>query len=138
MSIIYIYWISTGLLALLYLFSAFTYITKPDWVRGVLAELGYPTYLLQVMIVVKILGAAAILSRFSVALSDLAYAGIFYHLILSGMAHVGVKKPSGALPAAVGLILLFASFFTQNAAREVPSPYVHLTEAHVEQPIRRL
>ncbi len=49
---------------------------------------------------------------------------MFYHLLLSGFAHIGVRKPSGALPAAVGLALLIASFVTQNAAREVPSPYV--------------
>lgn len=76
------------------------------------------------MIAVKILGVVAIVSRFSVALSDLAYAGIFYHLMLSGLAHIGVRKPRGALPAVVGLALLSVSFVTQNAAREVPSPYV--------------
>ncbi|WP_349630387.1 GNAT family N-acetyltransferase [Bradyrhizobium canariense] len=60
------------------------------------------------------------------ALSDLAYAGIFYHLLLAGLAHVAIRKPSGALPAMVGLALLATSFVTQNAAREVPSPYVHV------------
>ncbi len=48
------------------------------------------------MSVVKVLGPVAILSRFSVALSDLAYAGVFYHLLLSGLAHLGVRKPKGA------------------------------------------
>lgn len=124
MAAIYIYWISTILLSLLYLSSAFLYVTKGDWVRQVLAGLGYPAYLVPVMIVVKVLGPVAILSRFNVALSDLAYAGIFFHLLLSGLAHLGVRKPSGALPAAMGLVLLSASFLTQNAAREVPSPYV--------------
>ncbi len=124
MAAIYIYWISTILLSLLYLISAFLYVTKGNWVQQVLAGLGYPAYLVPVMIVVKVLGPVAILSRFYVALSDLAYAGIFFHLLLSGLAHFGVRKPSGALPAAVGLVLLAASFLTQNAAREVPSPYV--------------
>jgi hypothetical protein len=125
MAAIYTYWISTALLCLLYLTSAYAYVTKGDWVRQALAELGYPAYLVPVMIVVKILGPAAILLRFSVALSDLAYAGIFYHLFLAGLAYVAVRKPSGALPAVVGLALLATSFVTQNAAREVPSPYVH-------------
>jgi len=40
------------------------------------------------------------------------------------MAHIGVRSLKGALPAAIGLILLAASFATQNVAREVPSPYV--------------
>jgi hypothetical protein len=124
MAAIYTYWISTALLALLYLISAYAYVTKGDWVRQVLAGLGYPTYLVPVMIAVKVFGVAAILSRFNVALSDLAYAGIFYHLLLSGLAHLGVRKPSGAVPAVVGLALLAASFLTQNAARDVPSPYV--------------
>jgi hypothetical protein len=123
MSTIYIYWISTALLSLLYLASAYLYAAKGDWVRGVITDLGYPAYLVPVMSAVKVLGPVAILSRFSVALSDLAYAGVFYHLLLSGLAHLGVRKPKGAVPAAVGLALLAASFVTQNAARQPPSPY---------------
>jgi hypothetical protein len=127
MSEIYTYWISTTLLSLFYIASATMYITRADWVRQALADLGYPAYLVPVMIVVKVLGVVAILSRFSVALSDLAYAGIFYHLLLSGLAHLGVRKPSGAVPAAVGLVLLVGSFVTQNAAREIASPYMLAT-----------
>jgi len=123
MAATYTYWISTGLLSLLYLVSAYTYATKRDWVRQALADLGYPAYLVPALMTVKVLGVAAILSRVSVALSDLAYAGAFYHLLLSGLAHLGVRKPRNALPAAVGLALLAASFATQNAARDVPSPY---------------
>ena len=55
MAAIYTYWISTALLCLLYLTSAYAYVTKGDWVRQALAELGYPAYLVPVMIVVKIL-----------------------------------------------------------------------------------
>lgn len=124
MAAIYTYWISTALLCLLYLTSAYMYVAKGDWVRQTLGEVGYPAYLVPFMIVVKVLGPTAILLRFSVALSDLAYAGIFYHLLLAGLAHVAARKPGGALPAVIGLALLAASFVTQNAAREVPSPYV--------------
>ncbi|WP_229419155.1 DoxX family protein [Pseudoduganella dura] len=112
------------LLSLLYLASAFMYITKRAFVRKVQAELGYSaSNLVPFMIVVKILGPAAILLHFNVALSDLAYAGMFYHLILSGLAHLGVRKAEGATPAAIGLFLLVLSFATQNVARELPSPY---------------
>ncbi|MGX1320591.1 small-conductance mechanosensitive channel [Bradyrhizobium sp. USDA 377] len=124
MAAIHIYWISTALLCLLYLTSAYMYLTRRDWVRQALGELGYPAYLVPVMIVVKVLGPAAILLRVSVALSDLAYAGIFFHLLLAGLAYLGVRKPGGAVPAIVGLALLATSFVTQNAARDVPSPYV--------------
>jgi len=121
---IYTYWISTALLSALYLSSAFLYLTKRAFVRKAQADLGYhAAHLVPLMIVVKILGPVAILSRVNVPLSDLANAGIFYHLILSGMAHLGVRSFKGALPAAIGLVLLAASFATQNTARDVPSPY---------------
>ncbi len=121
----YAYWISTALLSLLYLTSAFMYVTKADWVRGVLAELGYKApYLVWFLIVIKIFGPVAILSRVSVPLSDLAYAGIFFHLLLSCLAHIGVRKPLAALPAVIGLVLMITSFVTQNDTRDVPSPYV--------------
>ena len=121
----YGYWISTALLSVLYLASAYMYATKKQWVREALTELGYSANnLVPFMVIVKILGPLAILSRLSVPLSDLAYAGIFFHLLLSGLAHIGVRKPVGALPAAIGLALLIASFITQNDVRDVPSPYV--------------
>ncbi|MHC2626993.1 hypothetical protein ACVIW2_009025 [Bradyrhizobium huanghuaihaiense] len=124
MTPIYIYWISTALLSLLYLTSAFMYLTKGDWVRKALGELGYPSHLVPLLITAKILGTAAILLRFNVALSDLAYAGMFYHLLLAFLAHIADRKPSAAMPAVVGLILMATSFVTQNAARQVPSPYL--------------
>ncbi|MBV6791820.1 DoxX family protein [Xanthomonas euvesicatoria] len=124
MAAVYAYWISTALLSLLYLSSATLYVAKKDWVRQTLTELNYPApYLVTLMVVVKVLGPLAILSRVSVPLSDLAYAGIFFHLLLSGSAHLGVRKPKGALPALLGLVLLAVSFSTQNIARETPSPY---------------
>lgn len=132
----YAYWTSTVLLSLLYLTSVFMYVTKRDYVKQAQAQLGYSAaHLVPFMIVVKILGPVAILSRFNVALSDLAYAGLLYHLILSGMAHLGVRKPKAALPAAVGLVLLVTSFVTQNAAREVPSPYAPGLTQLIHQPL---
>lgn len=117
------YWVSTTLLSLLYLASATLYIVKRDWVRKNLAEFGYPAYLVSILTAVKFLAVAVILTRISVPLSDLAYAGMFYHLLLSALAHIGVRKPSGALPAAVGIVLLMVSFTTQNTVRDAPSPY---------------
>lgn len=125
-----IYWISTALLSLLYLSSALTYVIKRDWVREVFGELGYPAYLMNPLIAVKILAVAVILSRIDVALSDLVYAGMLYHLLLSGLAHIGIRKPGGAVPAMLGLVLLAASFLTQNTAREIPSPYAPAAAAY--------
>ncbi|KIP99703.1 MULTISPECIES: DoxX family protein [Pseudomonas] len=130
----YLYWFSTALLSLLYLASATLYIVKRDWVRQALADLGYPAYLVPLLTAVKLLAVATMLSRFSVVLSDLAYAGMFFHLLLSGLAHIGVRKPGGALPALIGLLLLGASFVTQNAARELASPYGPMVVAQQTSP----
>jgi hypothetical protein len=119
----YSYWIATALLSLLYLTSALLYLTKGPQVRKAVNELGYPAYLVPVLIIVKLFAVTAILSRVSVRLSDLAYAGMLYHLLLAVLAHLGARNVKAALPAALGLALLAASFLTQNAARETPSPY---------------
>ncbi|WP_027552800.1 DoxX family protein [Bradyrhizobium sp. Cp5.3] len=118
----YAYWISTTLLCLLYLASATMYVTKGDMVRHALGALGYPAYLVPILITVKILGVAAILSRVSVALSDLAYAGMFYHLLLAFSAHINAGD-GGFPPAVIGFCALLVSFFTQNAVRATTSPY---------------
>lgn len=131
---IYIYWISTTLLSLLYLASATLYLVKREWVRQALADLGYPANLMPLLIAVKILAVVAILLRINVSLSDLAYAGMLYHLLLSAFAHINARKPSGALPAAICLVLLVTSFLTQNAARDVQSPYVQAPAAHLVTP----
>jgi hypothetical protein len=122
----YAYWISTALLCLLYLASATMYLTMGEKVRQSFVALGYPPYLRDVLIVVKILGVIAILSRRSVALSDLAYAGMFFHLLLAFSAHINAGD-GAFLPAVIGLIALFFSFSTQNAARARPSPYLPLS-----------
>jgi hypothetical protein len=119
----YAYWISTALLSLLYLASATLYLLRTDWVRQQLAGLGYPGYLVPLLIALKLLAVTTILWRVSVPLSDLAYAGMFFQLLLAGLAHIAARKSKDALPAVIGLVLLIASFSTQNAARTIPSPY---------------
>lgn len=64
-------------------------------------------------------------------LSDLAYAGMLFHLILSGLAHIGVRKPRGAIPAVIGVVLLVTSFSLQNTARSPESPYGLFSLNHV-------
>lgn len=125
------YWISSALLALLYLTSAIMYLAKTAWVRTQLAALGYPGYLVPFLIAVKVMAVVAVLWRFSVPLADLAYAGMLFHLLLAVIAHVGVRKAKEAVPAVIGLLLLITSFVTQNAARDLPSPYAAATEAVV-------
>jgi hypothetical protein len=118
-----VYWISTGLLCLFYASGAFFYLTQRPMVEEGFAWFGFPAYLINILIVAKIAAPFAILTRFSVRLSDLAYAGIFYHLLLALSAHLNAGD-GGFAPAILGLMLLVVSFLSQNAGRKVASPNV--------------
>jgi DoxX-like family len=118
-----IYWLSTGLICLLYVAGAIIYLTQRPMVEEGFAFLGYPAYLITVLIVGKIAAPLVILTRVSVRLSDLAYAGIFYHLSLALSAHLNAGD-GGFVPAIIGLVLVTVSFLSQNAGRKVASPNV--------------
>ena len=98
------------------------YLSNITGIQQLFATLGYPGYLVPILGVVKLLGAITILWRFNVALADLAYAGMFYHLLLAFSAHINAGD-GGFVPAIIGMVLLVLSFFTQNAARQKQSPY---------------
>lgn len=119
----WVYWISTAILAFIYLSGGAYYLSDIAGVQHVFGTLGYPAYLVPILAVLKPLAAITILSRISVALSDLAYAGMFYHLLLAASAHFNAGQTVEAAPALIGLVVLITSFLTQNAARRKPSPY---------------
>ena len=124
MNLKFAYWTSTGLLCAVYLASTTMYVSDLAGVQATFGLLGYPGYLVVLLIVAKLAAVLAILSRRSVALSDLAYAGMFFHLILAASAHLGAGDPLlAAAPAGVAVLLLLVSFLTQNAGRAKPSPY---------------
>jgi len=117
-----VYWVSTAILCLLYLGGAAFYLTQPDMVGPLLTGMGWPIYLVTLLPIVKILGPVAVLVRRPIWLSDLAYAGMLYHLIWAIIAHL-YAGDGGFAPALVGLIAMLVSFFTQNAVRKGQSPY---------------
>lgn len=118
-----IYWAATAVILLIYLAGGLMYVTKTAMVQQMWGVLGYPAYLVPILGVLKLAGAITIAWRFSVALSDLAYAAMFFHLLLALSAHLNVGQYSEAIPAVVGIAALLTSFFTQNSARRTPSPY---------------
>jgi len=117
------YWVSTGLLCLFYGIQVFFYLTQRPMIEEAYAWFGYPAYLIDILIVAKIAAPLAILSRLSVRLSDLAYAGVFYHLLLAISAHLNAGD-SGYAPAVLMLVLLVVSFLTPNTGRKNASPNV--------------
>ena len=123
MNMKWVYWIATGLLSLIYIGGGLMYLFNIAMVQGLFVNFGYPAYIVPILAVVKLAAAATILTRFSVALSDLAYAGMLFHLILAAGAHIAASDFAGLPPSLVGVVLLVASFITQNWARHKQSPY---------------
>lgn len=87
-----------------YLVSATVYIAKDGEVLRALADLRYLAYLVPILVGVKRLAVAAVPWLLSVAIRDLAYAGIFFCLLLAVVASLVVRKSGAAVPAAAGLV----------------------------------
>lgn len=118
-----VYWISTILFVALYAFSVYNYISNPAGSAAQYAAVGYPAYLVQMMIFVKSAGILAVLVRKPVGLAQLAYAGFFYHLLLAASAHIAAGIP-GVEIAIVALVFVILSWLSQNAARGERAAYV--------------
>jgi uncharacterized membrane protein YphA (DoxX/SURF4 family) len=76
-----IYWISTGLILAMMLFSAYSSFTdNPDGAK-MMAAIGYRPYVLHLLAVAKVLGVIAILTPGFPRLKEWAYAGFTFDLI---------------------------------------------------------
>jgi len=103
------YWIATLMMCGLFASSAFMYFTKYDMVAGFFEQLGYPTYVIYPLAILKVLGIVAIMSKLSVTLKEWAYAGFFLDLILASAAHYHAGHPVGL--SVFGLIPWGISYF---------------------------
>jgi len=108
-----IHWGSTGLLSLLMLFSASMYLFQNPMVAESFTGLGYPTYLIYPLALLKVLGVIAVVSKKSPTLKEWAYAGFFFNIMLAVSAHIaaGDGEHGGAL---AGLVFLLASYATDR------------------------
>lgn len=81
------YWIVTVLMCGLFAYSASMYFTNTDGIKGFFEVFNYPTYIVIPLAIAKVLGVIAIISNASRALSEWAYAGFFFDVILATAAH---------------------------------------------------
>lgn len=104
------FWITTGLLSLLMCYSAGMYFLNHEAVVGYFQALGYPTYLIYPLAVLKLLGILALLTRKSRMLMEWAYAGFALDFSLALAAH-WVAQDGGHVISGVALLLLISSRF---------------------------
>ena len=104
-----IYYIATGLLSVLLLFSAGMYFFNYDEVAGMFTNFGYPTYIIYPYAVAKILGLIAIWFVGNKTVKEWAYAGFFFAFIFAFFAHIMIGDGE-QIPAVLAMILLIVSY----------------------------
>ena len=113
-----IYWVSTGLLAALSVFAAFTYLSgSPQAVQG-FAHVGYPQQLRIILGIAKLLGGITLVAPGLPRLKEWAYAGFTFAWISAFVAHYLAKDGPKALMPLILLILLFVSYVTRPTSRQ--------------------
>ena len=104
-----IYYVATGLLTLLMLFSVSMYLFEYDDVSAMFSNFGYPTYIIYPYAVAKLLGLFAIWNPNFKVIKEWAYAGFFFAFILAFFAHYMIAD-GGEMTAVVALVLLIVSY----------------------------
>jgi len=110
----YIYWGSTGLLALMMAASGAAYFLVADAAQT-FAQLGFPDYFRVELGVAKILGAIALLVPLPRSMKEWTYAGFTISFISAVIAHLASGDPFGTvMPPVVALLILTASYTTYH------------------------
>lgn len=82
-----IYWVSTGIIGVMMLFSAFNYFTNPQMIEG-FKHFGFPDYFRVELGLAKILGALVLLiPQIPTKIKEWAYAGFGIVFISASTAH---------------------------------------------------
>lgn len=104
-----IFYIATGLLTVLMLFSVSMYFFKHEDVATMFIGFGYPTYIIYPYAVLKLLGLFALWNPNFKAIKEWAYSAFFFAFILAFFAHfmIGDGEQGGAVLA---LVLLIVSY----------------------------
>ncbi len=102
-----VYYASTVLMSLLFLFSAGMYLFNYDEIKGVFSLLGFPTWIVYPLAIAKIAGVVAVWVRKPKFLMEWAYAGFLFDVLLAAGAHIAVGdgEQFGAILAFVLIVL---------------------------------
>jgi hypothetical protein len=115
------YWATTGLLAAMSVFAAFTYLSgSPQAIQG-FAHVGYPQQMRIILGIAKALGAIALVVPGLAKLKEWAYAGFTFTWISAFVAHYLANDGPRALMPLVLLLLLVISYFTRPTSRQWPA-----------------
>ena len=112
-----IYWLTTAILCGIMLYSAYMYFSNTETIKGFFESFNYPTYVVIPLAVLKLLGVIMVLWRGNKWLTEWAYAGFFFDLILATAEHYYAGH--GILGFSLyALIALFPSYFLGKQIRD--------------------
>lgn len=115
------YWVLTGLAVFGIGGGGVMDVLAPPEAVELFEHLGYPTHLLTLVGIAKVLGCVAILVPGFARLKEWAYAGITIDLVGAAWSHALVGDPLGEwAPIFVFLLVLFGSYFLRPASRRLP------------------
>jgi len=108
-----LYWAATGLIALMMVFSAYSYIAKPE-IEAAFKHLGFPDYFRIELAVAKILGALVlIIPQIPVKIKEWAYAGFGITFISAAIAHISSGDPANivTMPIIFLIVLIVSNIY---------------------------
>ncbi len=113
------FWITTGIVSVMMLFSAFNYLTN-EAMKEAFVHLGFPSYFRIELAIAKILGAIVlILPSIPKQLKEFAYFGFAITLVSAFIAHLSSGDPfSVAFMPLVFLVILVVSYIYFHKTRK--------------------
>ena len=118
-----IYWVATGLMSVGMLGSGLAQIGHSKEMIDLVTSLGYPSYILYILGVWKVLGVTAILVPGIKLLKEWAYAGFFFVMTGALISHlaVGDYAIKGLLGPFFQTIFIILSWYYRPANRKIIS-----------------
>lgn len=121
--------ISTGLLTALMLISSTMYIVQHDFAAEAFTKLHFPTFIIYPLAIAKISGLIVLWTDKNKRLTEWAYAGFTFDLLLAAGAHININD-NEYLPALIGLALVGASYFFRLKVQEETEENTQFSTAH--------
>lgn len=109
-----IYWLATGIMAAVFIFSSYNYFFNYDMIAGFFDDLGFPRWIIYPLAVAKILGLIAIFSNVSKVLKEWAYAGFFFDAVLAFGAHYMAEDGQGLFSIIAIVTIVISRIFDER------------------------
>jgi uncharacterized membrane protein YphA (DoxX/SURF4 family) len=115
------YWVTTVLGPASFVIGGILFLSRAEHQVATLTQLGYPTYVLSILGLWKVLGVVAVLVPGFPRLKEWAYAGFFFDLTGAAASQAFAGNDVGQILAPLGfLALVLASWALRPASRRLP------------------